>query len=339
LKRPAKVCRPPVRQRIAGVLGLAATAGRAPGRVPIRPIESLRAERTLSGFIAGNSASREARQPIVGRARTDGRAKPGCARSARALPCVSNAAPAGRLIRLRIDWVFDRDNVPGFLLSQSRDSIVRIMNRDLDRDQIVGRLAVSRETGERLDAYVDLLRHWQSVKNLVAASTIDQIWQRHVFDSAQLFDHLKGARVVADLGSGAGFPGLVLAILLSGQAGARVHLVESNGRKASFLREAARVTAAPATVHPVRIEAFTASVPSGIEIVTARALASLSELLALSEGLLKAGARALFLKGQDVEQELTQATKSWRISSELIPSLSDPSGRIVHIASAERRVP
>jgi len=201
---------------------------------------------------------------------------------------------------------------------------------------VLARLAVSRETAARLDAYVALLSHWQSIKNLVAPSTLDQIWTRHVFDSAQLLPYLGEARVIADFGSGAGFPGLVLAILLAEQAEVTVHLVESNGRKASFLREAARITAAPAVVHPQRVEAFVAAPPPGVALITARALAPLSELLALGEGLLKTGTRALFLKGQDVEQELTEATKSWRITCDLIPSLTDPTGRIVRVASAER---
>jgi len=175
-----------------------------------------------------------------------------------------------------------------------------------------------------------------SIKNLVAPSTLDQIWTRHVFDSAQLLPYLGEARVIADFGSGAGFPGLVLAILLAEQAEVTVHLVESNGRKASFLREAARITAAPAVVHPQRVEAFVAAPPPGVALITARALAPLSQLLALGEGLLKTGTRALFLKGQDVEQELTEATKSWRITCDLIPSLTDPTGRIVRVASAER---
>ena len=210
------------------------------------------------------------------------------------------------------------------------------MNRIQDRSDVLARLAVSRETAERLDAYVALLTHWQTIKNLVAPSTLDQIWSRHVLDSAQLLPLLGEARILADFGSGAGLPGLVLAILLAEQPGVTVHLVESNGRKAAFLREAARVTGAPAVVHAQRIEAFVALAPSGIELITARALAPLADLLALGEGLLKSGARALFLKGQDIEQELTEATKSWRIKFELIASLTDPTGRIVRIAAAER---
>jgi len=213
------------------------------------------------------------------------------------------------------------------------------MNRTQDRSDVLARLAVSRETAERLDAYVALLTHWQSIKNLVAPSTLDQIWSRHVLDSAQLLPFLEEARVIADFGSGAGLPGLVLSILLAERPGVKVHLVESNGRKAAFLREAARVTGAPAQVHADRIEDFVASAPAGVELVTARALAPLADLLALSEGLLKSGARALFLKGQDIEQELTEATKSWRIKFDLVPSLTDPAARIVRVATAERLAP
>lgn len=215
--------------------------------------------------------------------------------------------------------------------------MVRPMNRVENRAEALRLLAVSRETEDRLAAYVDILKHWQTIKNLVAPSTLDQIWTRHVADSAQLFAHLGGAVTIADLGSGAGFPGLVLAVMLADTPGARVHLVESNGRKAAFLREAIRVTGAAAEVHPVRIEAFMAAPPQGITMVTARALAPLTQLIGYSEALLTGGARALFLKGQDVVSELTEATRYWNIESELIPSLTDPSGRIVKVLTVRRK--
>ncbi|WP_448950115.1 16S rRNA (guanine(527)-N(7))-methyltransferase RsmG [Labrys neptuniae] len=211
------------------------------------------------------------------------------------------------------------------------------MTLDADRREALLSLPVSRETVGDFDAYVDLLLRWQRVKNLVAPSTLQQIWTRHLADSAQLLPLLGEARTIVDFGSGAGFPGLVLAIANKGVEGFQVHLVEANGRKASFLREVARVTGAPATVHAIRIENFVADWRGQADLITARALASLTELLGFSAELLKKGASALFLKGQDVEQELTQATKYWNIQAELIPSLTDSTGQIVAIKTAIRR--
>lgn len=211
------------------------------------------------------------------------------------------------------------------------------MTPDADRAQALKYMTVSRETVAHFDAYVDLLLRWQKIKNLVAPSTLDRAWTRHIADSAQLLSHIGDAKTVIDLGSGAGFPGLVIAIASIGVPGFHVHLVEANGRKASFLREVARVTGAPATIHAVRIEDFTGSWKGPVDLVTARALASISALLELSEDLLKTGARALFLKGQDVEAELTQASRYWSMQTELFPSLTDPGGQIVSITAAARR--
>ncbi|QEN88698.1 16S rRNA (guanine(527)-N(7))-methyltransferase RsmG [Labrys sp. KNU-23] len=212
------------------------------------------------------------------------------------------------------------------------------MTLESDRREALQSLPVSRETVGDFDLYVELLQRWQKIKNLVAPSTLSQVWTRHVADSAQLLPLLGKARTIVDLGSGAGFPGMVLAIANKSVSGFRVHLVESNGRKASFLREVARATGAPATVHAVRIEDFVSNWPDRADLITARALASLPELLDYSAELLKTGARALFLKGQDVEQELTQATKYWNIQAELIPSLTDSTGQIVSIEAATRRL-
>jgi len=141
-----------------------------------------------------------------------------------------------------------------------------------------------------------------------------------------------------DFGSGAGFPGLVLACALADTPGARVHLVESNTRKAAFLREAARATGAPAVIHPVRIGDFVDNPPESVEIVTARALAPLVELLSAAYPLLRYGAQALFPKGQDVEAELTEAAKCWSIEGSLAPSLTDPKARIVCITGANQKL-
>ena len=203
-----------------------------------------------------------------------------------------------------------------------------------DRARALALIPVSRETSGRLDRFVDLLLTWQQRINLVAPSTIPKLWTRHIADSLQLLAHAPGAKVWADFGSGAGFPGLVLACALAETPGARVHLVESNTKKASFLREAARVTGAAADVHPVRAVDFVDNLSDSVEIVTARALAPLAALLAEAYPLLKTGSIGLFPKGQDVDAELTDAAKCWSMQASLIPSLTDPKGRIVKVTTA-----
>jgi 16S rRNA (guanine527-N7)-methyltransferase len=204
------------------------------------------------------------------------------------------------------------------------------------RAAVLGSLRVSRETEADLDAFVALLLKWQGTTNLVAGSTVSEIWTRHILDSAQLLPLLGDARRIVDLGSGAGFPGLVLALLTKDRA--EVHLVESNGRKASFLREVIRAVHAPAHVHQERIETLAPRF-GAVDMVTARALAPLTELLALSHPFLQRQAVGLFLKGRGAEQELTDSRKSWRIDADLIPSVTDPSARIIMVRAAERLGP
>lgn len=205
-----------------------------------------------------------------------------------------------------------------------------------DRQRALELTPVADEIVARLDRYVELLLEWQTKINLIANSTMGEIWSRHIADSLQLISLAPSARVWVDLGSGAGFPGLVLACALVGQAGACVHLVESTKKKAVFLEEVARALDLPAMVHPVRIENFAKTFEERLDIVTARALAPLEELLDLAAPLLKTGAKGLFLKGQDVEAELTQAAKCWTINSTLAPSKTNPQARIVIIHSAVR---
>src|SRR5215213_9625275 len=177
----------------------------------------------------------------------------------------------------------------------------------------------------------------QRVKNLVGPATLDRVWTRHVADSLQLLDHAPDARTWLDLGSGAGFPGLALAIAVSERTpDAVVHLVESNSRKCAFLRHAARLTNAQAQVHEGRIESEAARL-AGIDVVTARAVAPLTQLLAWSQPVLKTGAIGLFPKGRDVEAELTVAAKSWTYEADLLPSRTDSDGRIVRIRSLRER--
>jgi 16S rRNA (guanine527-N7)-methyltransferase len=204
-----------------------------------------------------------------------------------------------------------------------------------DRTRALALTPVSRETLERLDRFVAELLSWQQRMNLIASSTVPILWTRHIADSLQLLRLAPKAKTWADLGSGAGFPGLVLACALADTPGTMVHLVESSTKKATFLREAARVTAVPAVIHAIRIVDFVDNLSSPIEIVTARALAPFSKLLAEAYPLLKTGAVALFPKGQDVEAELTDAAKCWTIQSTLVPSLTDPRARIVRVTRAK----
>jgi 16S rRNA (guanine527-N7)-methyltransferase len=205
---------------------------------------------------------------------------------------------------------------------------------DGDRAAALRIIPVSHETSVRLDRFVALLRQWQKAVRLVAPSTLPKLWTRHVADSLQLLELAPAARIWADLGSGGGFPGLVLAIALADRPGALVHLIESNARKAAFLREAARVTGAPAMIHVERIESVAERLAGTVEIVTARALAPLPRLLELAEPMLTAGARGLFLKGQDVDNELTEAAKSWSIKVKVLPSRTDPRGKILVVERA-----
>lgn len=206
-----------------------------------------------------------------------------------------------------------------------------------DRKRALELIPVSDEVVARLDRFVALLVAWQERINLVARSTLAEIWTRHIADSLQLVALAPDARVWVDLGSGGGFPGMVIACALAGRAGTEVHLVESNTKKAAFLREAARLLQVPATVHAERIEEFAVRFGGPADVVTARALAPLLKLLGLAAPLLKTGAKGLFLKGQDVAAELTEAAKCWSIESILVPSKTNPQGRIVVIHSAERR--
>ena len=196
---------------------------------------------------------------------------------------------------------------------------------------------VSRETWDRLESFVQLVIARQKTLNLVAASTIPQIWTRHIADSLQLLSLAPEARTWIDLGGGAGFPGLVIACALADVPGARVELVESIQKKANFLRNVADALSLPAIVHALRIEDFTARNAGRFDVVTARALAPLDKLLGYANPLLKRGAVGLFPKGQDVVSELTQASKSWKLDTELIPSKTDPHGRVVVVRQAIKR--
>ena len=196
---------------------------------------------------------------------------------------------------------------------------------------------VSRETEQRLDRLVELLGQWQTKTNLVAPSTLPHLWTRHIADSLQLLPLAAEAKTWMDLGSGGGFPGVVIACALAEISDAAVHLVERNAKKAAFLREALRVTAAPGIVHLSDIEDTVDRFAGRIDCVTARALAPLHQLIGFAEPLLARGTKALFLKGQDIEVELTEATKYWNIQPHLHSSRTGGQGWIVELDQVERR--
>jgi 16S rRNA (guanine527-N7)-methyltransferase len=206
-----------------------------------------------------------------------------------------------------------------------------------DRARALELTPVSHETAAKLDGFVDHLLRVAPHLNLIARSTLPNVWTRHVADSLQLLPLAPDANCWIDLGSGAGFPGLVIACALAGRAGATVHLVESIGKKAAFLREAVNDLQVPAVVHAVRIEDFVKNFRVQPDVVCARALAPLDDLLELAHPLLKTGAQGLFHKGQDVEGELTKAAKYWTIDAELVPSKTSPEGRIVVVRGLKRR--
>lgn len=194
---------------------------------------------------------------------------------------------------------------------------------------------VSRETYQKLEDFEKLFLRWASRINLVSASTLDDVWTRHILDSAQLFPMGMKAKRWLDLGSGGGFPGLILAFLILDEDDATIDLVESNQKKAAFLRTVTGSFSLPARVNSLRIEAF--SPVHAPEIVTARALASLSQLLALTERWLSDGARGLFPKGRDYRREIEDCAHLWRFDLVEHPSVTDSQAVILEIANLRRR--
>ena len=206
-----------------------------------------------------------------------------------------------------------------------------------DRDRALALTPVSRETAARLDRFVALLLKWQQITHLIAPSTVPMLWTRHIADSLQLMALAPSARNWADLGSGGGFPGVVLACALADISATMVHLVERNAKKAAFLREALRVTGSRGNVHLADIGESVDRIVGSVDCVTARAVAPLHQLIGFVEPLVKLGAKALLLKGQDVEDELTEATKYWNITPHLHPSRTGGQGWIVELDRIERR--
>lgn len=201
-----------------------------------------------------------------------------------------------------------------------------------DAVQFQTAMAASAAQMADLHAFLGLLTAWNERMNLVGPSALAAFWPRHAYDSAQLLTFKPEARTWADLGAGAGFPGLVLAILLKATPGARVHLVESMAKRCRFLAEVAERLDLPVDIHNVRAEDLGITV----DIVTARACAPLPRLLGYAEPYLRKGATGLFLKGQDVVSELTEATKYWKFEAELAASLSHPDGRVLQVKGLSR---
>jgi len=208
---------------------------------------------------------------------------------------------------------------------------------EADKKRALALTPVSRETEQRLLMFVEVLLLWQKKFNLIASSTLPILWTRHIADSLQLLPLAPDARVWVDFGSGAGFPGVPVACALAGEPGAMVHLVESVGKKADFLREAVRLLGLPAQVHHERAEKFGESCAETVDVVTARAVAPLKVLCDQAFPLIARGAVGLFLKGQDVAAELTDTAKYWSIQASTVPSVTNPGSSIVVVRSLQRR--
>ena len=203
-------------------------------------------------------------------------------------------------------------------------------------DQLARDLGVSRETTERLEAYRRLLAEASARMNLVGPREIENYWRRHALDCGQLVCLAPAAKRWADLGSGAGFPGIVIACLLADIPGAMVHLVEATGKKARFLEEAARAIGLPAKVFACRIEQFGAG-ESPYDVVAARALAPLPRLIGHAKPILDRGAQGLFHKGAGLDAELAAAKTALEggaFQVDVLESLSDPRGRVLRITKA-----
>lgn len=207
-----------------------------------------------------------------------------------------------------------------------------------EADQLDRFASVSNETRERLITLVTLLREWQRVHNLVAPSTLEQIWRRHIADSLQLLDHAPPFSEWVDLGSGAGLPGLVIAIASRADDGRHVTLVESNAKKAAFLRAAICATDAPADVAAERIEAHSARMRGRADVVSARALAPLPKLLSLAGPYLHSGSVMLFPKGREYVQELDAASQCYEFDVVDYESTTDSGGRVLSITNLRPRI-
>jgi 16S rRNA (guanine527-N7)-methyltransferase len=190
---------------------------------------------------------------------------------------------------------------------------------------------VSRETEDRLAMFVELLDRWRQKTNLISNSTFATVWTRHIADSAQLSALAPDAKRWVDMGSGAGFPGLVIAIQLAGVPGALVHCIESDRRKCAFLREAARATGAAAAIHPQRVEAIEPKSLGTVDAVTARAFAPLPLTLELARPWMERGAIAVFPRGESAKDQIAALPEAWAYAIETLQSVVNPRAAILRI--------
>jgi len=204
----------------------------------------------------------------------------------------------------------------------------------LSKEKFAEEMGLSGSLLQRFSEYRDLLEKWQKRINLVSRSTLPDLWRRHFLDSAQLLPMIpKSADTLVDLGSGAGFPGLVLALLISEHGGPEVHLVEADGRKAAFLAEANRILETGAVLHSRRIESITGL---KADVITARALSPLERLLNQAERFMGAETTCLFLKGEKVSHELTIARKQWTMTVTEVTSITHDLARILKLKDVKR---
>jgi 16S rRNA (guanine527-N7)-methyltransferase len=190
---------------------------------------------------------------------------------------------------------------------------------------------VSRETEARLAIFVDLLDRWRRKTNLIADSTFPSVWTRHIADCAQLLALAPNARRWVDMGSGAGFPGLVIALQLADVPGAAVHCIESDSRKAAFLREAARTAGAAATIHPLRVEDVAPESLGPVDAVTARAFAPLPLTLKLARPWMERGAVAVFPRGESARDQIAALPEARVYAIETMSSVVNPKAAILRI--------
>jgi len=201
------------------------------------------------------------------------------------------------------------------------------------RERFQQATGADRDAMARMDSYLSLLIDWNARMNLVGPSAVAEFWERHALDSAQLLAHAPEARIWADIGAGAGFPGLVLAILLKDRPGVTIHLIESMAKRCAFLRAVSVALDLPTQVHNARAESLNLS---PVDVVTARACAPLPRLLEYARPLLRGKAIALFLKGKEAEAELAEARKTWRFTASLMPSVSGADGRVIRLERLAR---
>ncbi|MBK8840065.1 MAG: 16S rRNA (guanine(527)-N(7))-methyltransferase RsmG [Hyphomonadaceae bacterium] len=202
-------------------------------------------------------------------------------------------------------------------------------------EDVVRLTGVSRETFQKISAYLELLDRWRERINLIGPAEGRHLWRRHVLDSLQLLQYISAEdKSVADLGSGAGFPGLILACALADKAGAAVTLVEKSPRKSEFLRAVGKEVGLPVAVLTIRLE----DAPGVLfDVVTARALAPLPKLLGFADAWLKPSGKALLMKGRDTEAELAEAREAWTFDLSTLDSQSSPEGRVLRVSSLRSR--